>query len=265
MPSVRRWRAGRPLRPQLVDEVIQKLRSRLTSGEFRVGEKLPPESVLAADLGVGRTTLREAVRVLEHDGLVDIRHGSGSYLRSLSAAGAFSMRLRQGRVLEVLEVRRALEIEMTRLTAARRSEGILSAMTRALQQMRQSAQALDERSFLDADMEMCRLLAAGTGNAILVELHGSFAEALRLALAQVLAIPGVMLNCLSRHGQLYDAILARDGDLAVAIAKSHLERLTRLVEDLLGDARISEADRGCATPRDAVAAGASEGSVSRHR
>lgn len=247
-------RPVRPLRPQLVAEVIQKLRLRLTSGEFRVGDRLPPEAALAADLGVGRTTLREAVRVLEHDGLVDVRHGSGSYVRSLSGAGAFSTRLRQGRVLEVLEVRRALEIEMTRLTAARRSEGVLLAMTRALEQMRQSAEAQDERSFLDADMEMCRLLAVGTGNAILMELHGSFAEALRLALAQVLAIPGVMLNCLSRHGQLYEAILARDEDLAVAVAKSHLERLTRLVEDLLGAAWISEADRACTTPSEQAGA-----------
>jgi GntR family transcriptional regulator, transcriptional repressor for pyruvate dehydrogenase complex len=236
-------RARRPLRLQLVDEVIQRLKSRLASGEFKVGDKIPPESVLAADFGIGRTTLREAVRVLEHSGLLAVRQGSGTYLRSLTDTGNLTTRLRQARVLEVIEVRRALDIEMARLTATRRSEAALAAMRNALERMRKSKEVLDERSFLDADMEMSRLIAAATRNTILTEIHASFSEALRLALTQVVAIPGVMVNCLSRHEQLYEAILAQDEDLAGAIAKAHLEKLTKLVENLLGDARVGEADR----------------------
>jgi GntR family transcriptional repressor for pyruvate dehydrogenase complex len=238
-----RRRAAKPLRLQLVDEVIQRLKSRLLSGEFKIGEKLPTEAALAADFGIGRTTLREAVRVLEHSGLLVVRHGSGTYLRALTDTGGLSTRLRQGRVMEVLEVRRALEIEMARMAAAHRTESALAALRVCLNGMRLSLNRQDERSFLDADMEIYRILAAGTGNSLLVDIHNSFSEALRLALTQVVAIPGVMTNCLSRHEQLYDAISAKDADLAEAIAKSHLERLTRLVGDVLGDARVGEADR----------------------
>ena len=56
----------RPARPQLVGETIELLRSRLGSGEFKIGDRIPSETVLIEEFGIGRTTLREAVRVLEH-------------------------------------------------------------------------------------------------------------------------------------------------------------------------------------------------------
>lgn len=245
----------RALRPQLVDETIQRLRSRLASGEFKVGDKIPPESVLIEQLGIGRTTLREAVRVLEHEGLLVVRQGSGTYLRSVEEAGILSVRLRQARVLEVLEVRRALELEITRLAAIYRTEAALAAIGEALDRMRRSFEAADESSFLDADMEIYRILAAETRNSILIEIHTSFSNALRLALTQVVAVPGVMQNCLGRHEQLYEAIFARDGDLAEAIARAHLERLTRLIKDLLGDARVDDADRARAADESELASG----------
>jgi GntR family transcriptional repressor for pyruvate dehydrogenase complex len=230
-------------RPQLVDEIIAQLRARLASGELRVGDKLPPESVLVAELGVGRTTLREAIRVLEHAGLVAVRHGSGTYIRSLSDDGILATRLRQARVLEVFQVRRALELEMMRMAVAYRTAPALAALRDALDQMRKSLKQLDERAFLEADMEMYRILAAATQNSIFREIYTSFSEALRLALMQVIAIPGVMQNCLANHEQLFEAIVARDVERAETIAKGHLDRVTRLIETVLGDARIGESNR----------------------
>ena len=68
-------------------------------------------------------------------------------------------------------------------------------------------------------------------------------DALRLALTQIVSIPGVMQNFLSRHEQLYKAISARDADLAEAITKAHLERLANLTKEVLGDVRVGEANR----------------------
>jgi len=248
--AVESRRSFRPVRrSQLVDEVIQQLRSRLTSGDFKVGDRLPPESVLVSELGVGRTTLREAVRVLEHAGLFEVRQGSGTYLRSITDTDTYAPRLRNARVLEVLDVRRALEIEMTRMAAAYRTDAALAAMRDALDRMRRGMESHDERAFIDAEMEIYRVIAAGTQNSIMIEIYTLFSEALRRALAQIIAIPGVMPDCLGRHEQLFNAIAARDVDRAEAVAKAHLERVTRLVHDVLGDARVTDAGRtpGAAT------------------
>lgn len=239
-------------RPQLVDEVIQQLRVRLAAGEFRIGDKLPPESVLVAELGVGRTTLREAIRVLEHAGLLEVRQGSGTYVRSLNERGGLATRLRQARVLEVLGVRRALELEMTRMAATYRTDDALITMRDILDRMHSSLESGDELGFVDADMEMYRVIAAETNNSILIEMYTSFSEALRLALGQVIAIPGVMQNCLGRHEDLFEAITAHDPDRAEAIARAHLERITGLIEDLLGDARVSESGRQHGVDTDAL-------------
>jgi DNA-binding FadR family transcriptional regulator len=230
-------------RSQLVDEVIRQLRSRFASGEFKVDDRLPSESVLVRELGVGRTTLREAVRVLEHDGLVEVRQGSGTFLRSVTDAGMLATRLKQARVLEVLEVRRALELEMTRMAAAYRTDRALAAIRDTLDRMRQSMDSGDEQAFVEADMEMYRILAGETRNSIMIEIHASFSEALRLAVAQVVGIPGVMLNCYGRHKQLFEAIVARDPDRAEEIVKGHLERVMRLIHDVVGDARVTDAGR----------------------
>src|SRR5271168_990128 len=192
-------RSFRPVRrSQLVYEVIEQLRLRVGSGDLKVGDKIPPESVLVSELGVGRTTLREAVRVLEHAGLFEVRQGSGTYLRSITDADTYAPRLRNARILEVLDIRRALEIEMMRMAAAYRTDAALAAMRGALDRMRRGMESYDERAFIDAEMEIYRVIAAGTQNSIMIELYTLFSEALRRALTQIVAIPGVMPDCLGR-------------------------------------------------------------------
>jgi GntR family transcriptional repressor for pyruvate dehydrogenase complex len=234
----------RPVRrAQLDDEVIEQLRLRISAGDFKVGDRLPPETVLVSELGVGRTTLREAVRVLEHAGLFEVRQGSGTYLRSTTDVEALAARLRHARVLDVLDVRRALEIEMTRMAAAYRTDAALVALRDSLERMRRAMQAANQRDFIDAEMEIYRVIAAGTQNSIMIEIYALFSEALRLALGQIIAIPGVMPDCLARHEQLFKAIEGRDVDRAEAVAKAHLSRVTRLVQEVLGDASVNQAGK----------------------
>src|SRR5271156_2070954 len=80
----------RPARPQLVGETIELLRSRIGAGEFKIGDRIPSETTLIEEFGIGRTTLREAVRVLEHEGLLVVRQGAGTYLRSVKDRGILS-------------------------------------------------------------------------------------------------------------------------------------------------------------------------------
>src|SRR5262252_1258771 len=98
-------------RSSLVPQVIAQLRSQILSGEWAVGSRIPPEPDLAAALGVGRNTLREA-------GLLERRQGSGTYVvGARELAGAVARRIADAQIVEVIEVRRAFEVEAARLAA----------------------------------------------------------------------------------------------------------------------------------------------------
>ena len=106
-------------RRRLVDEVIDHLRTEISSGRLTVGSRLPAEARLTEQLGVSRTTLREAIVVLSHDGLVDVRQGDGTYVTDgVAAADPLGNRS----VAELLELKRALQLELTRLASVRRTE-----------------------------------------------------------------------------------------------------------------------------------------------
>src|SRR5829696_1945154 len=105
------------VRAPLVDQAIASLRDRVLAGVWAVGERLPAEPALAADLGVGRSTVREAVRALAHAGVLEVRQGAGTFVRAAPAAAELALRLQRAQALEVYEVRRALEVEAAALAA----------------------------------------------------------------------------------------------------------------------------------------------------
>lgn len=106
-------------RRRLVDEVIDHLRSEISSGRLTSGSRLPPEAKLTAQLGVSRTTLREAIIVLSHDGLVDVRQGDGTYVKPAASAGS---RLAKRSMAELLDAQRPIFVGLVRLAAARRTD-----------------------------------------------------------------------------------------------------------------------------------------------
>lgn len=226
---------------QLADQVMRQLQERIASGEFAIGDRLPSEPHLMQQLGVGRTTIREAVRVLAHIGQLEVRQGSGTYVRALSPGGDLVDRLRQAHVSEVYQVRRALEVEIARLAALRRDDSDLVKIRKLMGRMKENLRKGSKEAFLDADMELYAALARSTKNTVLVELHGSFANALRGALTQVMVFPGVMNACLSRHERVFRALVERDAKTAEKATAQFLERVSKLIEDLLGgDARIAD-------------------------
>ena len=116
MPLATTRRAG------LVDQVIEQLRTAVTQGEWPIGERIPTEAELGEQLGVGRNTIREAVRALAHTGILEVRQGDGTYVRATSEVSGAIRRLCGSELREVLQVRRTLEAEGARLAALSRTE-----------------------------------------------------------------------------------------------------------------------------------------------
>src|SRR5213076_2464255 len=109
-------------RAGLIEQVIDQLREQIVAGTWAIGSRIPTESELAQLTGTSRNTVREAVQSLVHAGLLERRQGSGTYVLAASElAGAVSRRVASARHLDVLEVRRTLEVGAARLAAVRRT------------------------------------------------------------------------------------------------------------------------------------------------
>ncbi len=119
-------------RQSLVDTVVEALRSQLAAGEWKVGARIPTEHALAEQLQVGRNTVREAIRVLVHAGMLRSRQGEGTFVVSAADPGDIMRGVQRAGIRDVLELRIALEAEAARLAALRHEPADLERMRAAL-------------------------------------------------------------------------------------------------------------------------------------
>lgn len=226
-------------RQQLVEQVIEHLEKAINSGDFTVGTKLPTEPRLMDELGVGRSTLREAIRVLAHGGILEVRQGDGTYVRSLLTTDEpLARRLRRARLREVQEVRRTLEIEIVRLAAERRQESDVARMRGRLKLRQEAVDRGDLSAALDADMAFHSAIAEAAGNAVFADLYRTFSRTLQDALAVQWEIgDSGPSETAGLHERLLDAIATGNAAEAVAITITLLDRHDASVKMEGGDER----------------------------
>ncbi len=166
-------------RTGLIDSAVEALGTRIASGEWPVGTRIPPEPALVELLGVGRNTVREAVQSLVHGGLLERRQGSGTYVVSSSElAVSIGREIAAARQRDVVEVRRALEVEAARL-ASRRRTATDAASLMAHRDAR--AQAYHEGQIdmmVDADLALHRAIVKTAANPVLLSLYENLIDAI---------------------------------------------------------------------------------------
>lgn len=211
-------------RTALVPQVIEQLQAQITSGEWAVGMRIPPEPDLAAQLGVGRNTLREAVLALVHAGLLERRQGSGTFVvGSRELASAVARRVAEAQLAEVLEVRRAFEVEAARSAARRRTEEDLADLDTALA-AREAAWADGKvEGFVAADVELHQRIVAAAHNRILAELYQDFSAALRTSITTAIG-DDLTPDRYVDHSRLVEAIRGGDPEQAALEAAAFLEQ-----------------------------------------
>lgn len=218
MPLATTRRAG------LVDQVIGQLRDAIGQGEWPVGERIPTETTLAETLGVGRNTVREAVRALSHSGLLEVRQGDGTYVRATSEVSGAVRRLCGSELREVLQVRRSLEVEGARLAATARDDDDLATLG-ALLDARDRAQAENSHEdFVRADTEFHLTVVQCGRNKLLTELYRGLTETISASVAAT-SYDHVNENVAVGHRGLLAAIADRDPARAAAEAGDFLDQL----------------------------------------
>jgi len=234
MKAVSTLPSSSPVRRQpLVDQVLGHLQEQIAAGTYPVGSKLPPENELMAQLAVGRSTVREAMRVLAHMGLVDVRPGDGTYVRTPSAENeSLGQRLQRARIFEVYEVRRSLELECVRLAALRRDENDLTLLRQTLQD-RRALLLTGGRPFIEADLAFHVGIADATKNSVLADLYRAFINVHQESWLKASEVPGLNEQGQALHEQIADAIAAQDADRAERILKHMLDSSTARFQEVL--------------------------------
>jgi GntR family transcriptional repressor for pyruvate dehydrogenase complex len=211
----------------LTDEAITKLRNMIQSGELPPGSRLPPENQLAAQMGISRSGVREAVKVLESARVLDVRRGNGTYVTSLAPGlllegVGFAVELLQGdTLLEVMEVRRLLEPAATGLAAQRINDAQLDELAAALRRMRDAES--DPELLMQADVAFHRAVISSTGNETLTSLlDGLSGRTVRARVWRGLVLGNVTQATIDEHQSIYDALRGRDPFLAQSAALLHV-------------------------------------------
>lgn len=215
MPLVTARRSG------LVDQVIEQLRDSVARGEWSVGQRIPNETVLVGSLGVGRNTVREAVRALAHAGILEVRQGDGTYVRATSEVSGALRRLCGTEWRDVLQVRRALEVEGARAAAARRTEDDLVELRSLLARRNECLSGGDTDEFARADAEFHLAVVRSSQNATLMELYRGLMEAIAASVASGQDASVEVVD----HGVLLDHIAAGDADRAARTAAEIIDRV----------------------------------------
>jgi GntR family transcriptional repressor for pyruvate dehydrogenase complex len=210
----------------LTDEAIDKIKGMITSGELGPGDRLPKEADLAERLGLSRNSLREAVKALSMIRVLDVRQGDGTYVTSLEPnllldALSFVVDFhRDDTVLEFLEVRRILEPAATALATERMTEADVAKLQTVLDQLGDDPTI---ESLVANDLEFHRLIAAGSGNAVLCSLiDGLSGPTTRARIWRGLTQEGAAVRTREQHQAIVDAITTRQPDLARSWASIHV-------------------------------------------
>lgn len=213
-------------RGPIVPQVEAMLRERLRTGEWPAGEKIPSEATLASQIEVGRSSIREAVLLLSRDGLLEARHGSGTFVTGTerTAEGVAGL-MRRARLLEVYEVRRSLEVEAARLAAHRAPAEALGALRALLEERRSLGD--DPARFVAVDLDFHEAVVGLSGNSILSELFTHARPVVENALVDRITHDGPLIDTADAHDALVDALERHDEEAAIAATVANLEETIR--------------------------------------
>ncbi|MBV2184465.1 MAG: FadR family transcriptional regulator [Rhizobium sp.] len=215
----------------LADTATEAIRAEITNGRFAVGDRLPNEAALSATLGVSRGTVREAVRVLAAQGLLEVRQGSGTYVLSRTDSRATLDVARHASLRDRFEARCALDVEAARL-AARRATPATVRRLRALLAQRGGSDAGDRQGFVDRDLAFHKAVVAASGNLALIELFdffsASIAETIRATSGGDLPEPDM-----AAHMAIVDAIETGDPDQADAAVRRFMAPVFAFLDERL--------------------------------
>jgi DNA-binding FadR family transcriptional regulator len=223
--------ALRPVqRGSAVDAVLDQMHDQVASGTWAVGDRIPGEHELSAQLRVSRPALREAIRALSHVGVLEVRRGDGTYVRSAADPRPLLRRVERASLRDVFEVQLAYDVQAAKLAAVRRTADDLRRLE-ALLRDRDAAE--DPAAFGEADSRFHLKIAEASRNPLLTEAFRFFRHRLRESLSALRSDRDLPEGGPAPHHAVLTAITEGDAEAAGRAAASVVEPTLRALEEVL--------------------------------
>lgn len=223
---------------RIYEKVVEAIKGDIASGRLKPRDPLPPERALMDQMGVSRSSLREAFRVLELMGLIESIPGKGRFVRSprktavdAKERGDRGLPLEDEAILELMEARRVLDPAIAREAASRAMPSDLTKMRRVLSSTAQSLDNLESRA--KGDFEFHLAMAEATKNFVFVNIVRMNFNLIMATHDRIYALLEDKDAFLNEHQALYEAILDRDPQRAEQAAKEHIERIYKTLQEVL--------------------------------
>lgn len=215
----------------------------LRSGLVQPGTRLPSERRLADAFGIGRGSVREALKSLSLLGLIEIRQGDGTYLRRpdselLPQVIEWGLLLGERKVFDLVEARQEIEKSIARLAAGRRTDEDVAALEEDLARM--GAAFDDVEAFVDADVDFHLTLARVTDNSVLADILASIQSLLRVWVGRVIGAGSAYQVSYDEHRRVLEAVRAGDPEAATAAMAAHMEGASGRLRATLGNAHETD-------------------------
>ncbi len=214
-------------RVSISDQVAKQLQSLITSGEFKVGDRLPTENELCAQFGVGRSTVREALRVLVAMGMIRIQPGKGAFVAKDEDNSFDAIKYwfteKHAELSELIEVRMAIEPLAVRLAIQRASPESIRQIQEIHNAFKAAAQQKDHIELAILDESFHNAIIYASGNSLLIKIGKLIADAMKEFRARSFAVSENISHATIPHEKIVEAILKKNEKAGVAAMMNHLE------------------------------------------
>ncbi len=227
-------------RLSLIDTIVEEIKGKLISGEYKCGDMLGSQDELARTLGVSRASLREALKRLELMGLVESRQGLGTFLKQIEPTNFMNpltsfVVIDKRSAFELLEARLHIEGSLAALAALHATEGDIRALEDILSAMSNLSAAQEIEEFVKQDVQFHYLIAKASNNNIMAKIVEILRDLLRQLISKVFQnYNEQLLETIDEtnefHQGIFDAIRNHDSETARRHMEDHIRDVQKKVE-----------------------------------
>ena len=219
----------------MIHQIVEEIKEKIIRGELREGDKLPSQDHFAQSLGVSRGTLREGLNQLLLMGIIEMRQGSGTYVRSVTPSSFMeslspALMMNKSSAIELLDARLYIEGAVASLAARKATKEDIQGLRSLLEDMRKNLKEGNIKGFISHDLQFHLMIAESSKNRVLMKVVETIRDALYEFITEFFSIkPETVKNALEFHARIFTAIESRNHQEAKKQMESHIRSLIRMI------------------------------------
>jgi GntR family transcriptional repressor for pyruvate dehydrogenase complex len=214
-------------RLSITDQAVQQIKNEILSGRYKIGDRIPTEKDLCQQLGIGRSTVREALRMLKALGFIEVKQGKGAFIIKTNEDSDEKIRdwfsKNKIELIDFIQVRMSLEPLAVRLTIERASDEEIINIEKILEIFEDAVKSGNALDLAMMDEAFHTAIAEASGNNLLIMLNRTIVEFFREYRVRSFAVKKNIKNALEPHRKIMQAIRARNADAAAQAMVDHLK------------------------------------------